>query len=69
MMRQQIPLKNLPLIWQEDSNFWVLVSLTDKNESTVPRYSQWQLQKISKPLVKKNGFNYKFETKVNLKFA
>ena len=40
-----------------------------QNESTVPRYSQWQFQKISKPLVKKIGFGDKFEAKLNLKFV
>ena len=27
-------------IRQENINYWVLVSLTDKNESAVPRHSQ-----------------------------
>ena len=50
-------------------NSQVLVPLTDNNESTVPKFSHWQLQKVSKPLINYNGFSDKFEAWLNLKFA
>ena len=40
----------LPWKMQENIKSQVLVSLTDKNESTVPRYSPWQMRKVKIPL-------------------
>ena len=69
MMREHKPPLILPWKMQEDIKSQVLVSLTDKNESTEPKSSQWQLWEVTKPLVKKNGFSPKFEAYLNLKFA
>ena len=69
MMRQLKLLSIWPWKMQENIKSQGLVSLTGRNESTVPRYSQWQLQKVTKPLVKQNSFTYKFEFDKNLKFA
>ena len=69
MMRKHNPPQNLPWKSHKNINSQVLVPLTDNNESTVPKYSHWQLQKVSKPLVNYNGFSGKFGAWLNLKFA
>ena len=50
---------------QESIKSQVLVSPTDKNESTVPRYSQWQQRKVAKPRGQKKGFYKKSSSYVN----
>ena len=69
IVRQKKLLLILPSKMQESIKSQVLVSLTDKNESTVPRYSQWQQRKVAKPVSNKLVLSKKVEFNENLEFA
>ena len=56
IMDQRKPPWILPWKMQENIIFQVLVSLTDKIESTLLRYSHWQLRKVTKTLCQREWF-------------
>ena len=68
MREHKVP-QIFPWKMQEDIKSQLLVSLTDKNESTEPRYSRWQPWEVTTPLVKYSGFSKEFKAKLNQKFA